>query len=120
MSRELLKAVCVPAEAKDNDPDGGYDDDDADDLHCPGTEDTAGAASPRCRLLTADEEQWCISLTLNFPVSVVKISVFKIHSHNVWHMKMAGFCTENSKLKVFLIAKDEKQISLRMSLTKAL
>ena len=33
---------------------------------------------------------------------------------------MAGFCSENSKLKVFLIAKDEKQISLRMSLTKAL
>ena len=47
MSGELLKAVCVPAEDKDNDPDGGYDDDDADDLHCPGTEDTAGAASPR-------------------------------------------------------------------------
>ena len=38
-------------------------------------------------------------------------------------MKMAGFCSENSKLKVFsysVIAKDEKQISLKMSLTKAL
>ena len=35
-------------------------------------------------------------------------------------MTMAGFGFENSKLKVFLIAKDEKQISLRMSLTKAL
>ena len=33
---------------------------------------------------------------------------------------MAGFCSENSKLKVFLIAKDEKQTSLRMSLTEAL
>ena len=33
---------------------------------------------------------------------------------------MAGFCPENSELKVFLISKDEKQISLRMSLTKAL
>ena len=33
---------------------------------------------------------------------------------------MAAFCSENSKLKVLLIAKDEKQISLRMSLTKAL
>ena len=33
---------------------------------------------------------------------------------------MDGFCSENSKLKVFLIAKDEKLISLRMSLTKAL
>ena len=35
-------------------------------------------------------------------------------------MTTAGFCSENSKLKVFPIAKDEKQISLRMSLTKAL
>ena len=34
-------------------------------------------------------------------------------------MKMVGFRSENSKLKVFPIAKDEKQISLRMSLTKA-
>ena len=33
---------------------------------------------------------------------------------------MAGFCSENSKLKVFFIAKDEKEISLRMSLTEAL
>ena len=30
---------------------------------------------------------------------------------------MAGLCSENSKIKVFLTAKDE--ISLRMSLTKA-
>ena len=35
-------------------------------------------------------------------------------------MKMAGLCSENSKLKVFLIAKDEKQISPRMSLTNTL
>ena len=35
-------------------------------------------------------------------------------------VKMAGFCSENSKLKVFLIAKDEKQMSLRMSLTEAI
>ena len=34
-------------------------------------------------------------------------------------MKMVGFCSENSKLKVF-IAKDEKQISLRISFTEAL
>ena len=33
---------------------------------------------------------------------------------------MAGFCSQHSKLEVLLIAKDEKQISLRMSLTKAL
>ena len=33
---------------------------------------------------------------------------------------MAGFCSENSKLKVSLIAKVEKQTSLRMSLTEAL
>ena len=33
---------------------------------------------------------------------------------------MAGFCSENSKLKVFLTAKDEKQTSLRMSLSEAL
>ena len=33
---------------------------------------------------------------------------------------MARFCSENSKLKVFRIAKDEKQTSLRMSLTEAL
>ena len=32
----------------------------------------------------------------------------QIHSYNVWH-EMAGFCYEISKLKVFLIAKDEKQ-----------
>ena len=35
-------------------------------------------------------------------------------------MKMAGFCSENSKLKVSLTAKDRKQISPRMSLTEAL
>ena len=33
--------------------------------------------------------------------------------------KMAGFCYENSKLKVFLIAKDENQITPRMSLAEA-
>ena len=33
---------------------------------------------------------------------------------------MAGFCSENSKIKVFLIVKDEKQVSLKMSLTEAL
>ena len=33
---------------------------------------------------------------------------------------MAGFCSENSILKVFLIGKDEKPISLRMSLTTVL
>ena len=33
---------------------------------------------------------------------------------------MAGFRSENSKLEVLLIAKDEQQISLRMSLTEAL
>ena len=33
---------------------------------------------------------------------------------------MAGFCSENSKWKVFLIANDEKQVSLSMSLTEAL
>ena len=35
-------------------------------------------------------------------------------------MKMAGFCSETSKIKMFLIAKDENQISLSMSLTEAL
>ena len=29
--------------------------------------------------------------------------------------KMAGFCSEKPKLKAFLLAKNEKQISLRMS-----
>ena len=33
--------------------------------------------------------------------------------------EMAGFCSEKSKLKVFLSAKDEKQTTLRMSLTEA-
>ena len=33
---------------------------------------------------------------------------------------MAGFFSENSELKVFLFTKDQKQISLRMSLAKAL
>ena len=33
---------------------------------------------------------------------------------------MAGVCSENSELKVFLVAKDEKQISLRMGSTKSL
>ena len=33
---------------------------------------------------------------------------------------MAGFCSENSTLKVFLIAKDEKQITFKVSLTEAL
>ena len=46
-------------------------------------------------------------LTRNFPVSVVKISILKIHSYNVWHENgwilfwkfkiksvMAGFCSE--------------------------
>ena len=59
------------------------------------------------------------SWTLNFPVSVVKIVIFKIHSYNVWH-ENGWILFWNFKLKVFLIAKDEKQISLRMSLTKAL
>ena len=52
-------------------------------------------------------------------MSVVKSLIFKTHSY-MSDKKMAGFSSENSKLKVFLIAKDEKQISLRMSLTKAL
>ena len=33
---------------------------------------------------------------------------------------MAGFCSKNSKLKVFLFAKDQRQISLRTSFAKAL
>ena len=33
---------------------------------------------------------------------------------------MAGLSSEKSKLKVFLIAKDKKQTSPRMSLTEAL
>ena len=36
------------------------------------------------------------------------------------HNKLAEFCGENSKLEVFLITKDENQISLRMSVTEAL
>ena len=34
--------------------------------------------------------------------------------------KMAGFCSEKSKLKKFLFAKNEKQISFRMTSTEAL
>ena len=51
-------------------------------------------------------------------MSVVKTSIFKIHSYK--DRKMARFCSENSKQKKFLIAKDEKQTSLRMSLNKTL
>ena len=58
-------------------------------------------------------------LTFNFPVSVGKISTFKIYFYNVWQ-ENGWILLWKSKLKEFVIAKDEKQISLRISLTKAL
>ena len=58
------------------------------------------------------------TFTLHFPVWVVKILIFHIHTYKVWHEH--GWIVFNSKLKVFLIAKDEKQTSLRMSWTEAL
>ena len=50
---------------------------------------------------------------------MVKVLIFKIQSYNVWH-ENGWILFWNSKLEVFLIPKDEKQISLRMSLTEAL
>ena len=51
------------------------------------------------------------TLARNFPVSVVKILTLKIHFKKS-DLKRVGFCSENSELKVFPIAKEEKDISL--------
>ena len=42
-------------------------------------------------------------LALNFPVSVLKILIFKIHSYNIWQ-ENCWILPEKSKLRVFLIA----------------